>query len=558
MNGMVEPSKWLAMMLGVALVACGPETSSTSSNASEGGTSGTSDDPGTTDPAPTTGDSDEGTTSGEGGTSGVDESGTTMTEPEFEPYPARGIRLSEVYANQGVGVPIVRDGAWVDGSGRNAALVPERTTMIRGYWELDEGFEPRVIMARLTLTSPDGTEEVADRTFEVTQNSSPSQIDTNMYFVIPGELIPLGVRFQIELFETEYGYENLPEPEQTVYPPQPGFLGVEDKDLALSVVLVPVRHNQGPECPEAPEISDEEMQYLSDQLFMQNPVQRVEMERRAPVDYNGSLNSFSPLLNFLADLRAQDNADPAAYYYGVVRPCDGGAEGVGGQAISIPDFPTLNNAWTRVSMGRWYAGLSATANTFVHEVGHTQGRRHVFCNGEEGGADPSYPYEAGDIGVWGFGVLDFTLYTPTNGKDYMTYCGNTWVSDWTWMRVLPFIEEITSWGAADAVPDTSKRVLIGLVDPTAGEETWFVTQGAAEGIQTFGTEPMHLTQPGGGEQTLDGVYGPMGDGDSYVVAVDLPPEVTLTESMHITREHAGQELVVSQVRAGGSMLSLAQ
>jgi hypothetical protein len=557
MNGMVEPSTWLTMMLGVALVACGPETTSATSTAGGGGTEGTSGDAETADPADTSGDFDSDGATSAGGTSGVDESGTTMTEPEFVPYPARGVRLSEVYANQGVGVPIVRDGAWVDGSGRNAALVPNRTTMIRGYWQLDDDFEPRVIMARLTLTMPDGTEEVAERTFEVTQNSSPSQIDTNMYFVIPGELIPVGVRFQIELFETEYGYESLPEPEQTVYPPQPGFLGTEDKDLALKVVLVPVHHNTGPGCPEPPEITDDEMQYLSDQLYMQNPVQRVEMERRAPVEYTSPMSSFSPLLQFLAELRAQDNADPAAYYYGVTRPCDGGAEGVGGQAISIPDFPTLNNAWTRTSMGRWYNGIGATANTFVHEVGHTQGRRHVFCNGEEGGPDPSYPYDAGDIGVWGFGILDFTLYTPTNGKDYMTYCGNTWVSDWTWMRVLPFIEEITSWGTSDAVPDSSKRVLIGLVDPT-GEETWFVTQGSSEGIQTFGDEPMHLTLPSGVEQTLDGVYGPMGDGDGYVVAVDLPPEVTVTESMRLTREHEGQELPVSKVRADGNTLSLAQ
>jgi len=555
MNGTVEPSKLLTVALGCALVACSPQDT-TKANGSESASSGESTSEASaggeteTDPSVGTGTDAEATTSGAG------ESGTTMVEPAFEPYTARGIRLSEVYANQGVGVPIVRDGVWVDGSGRNAALVAERTTMIRGYWDLDDDFEPRVIMARLSLIGPDGTVETADRTFEVTQESIPSQIDTNMYFVVPGDLLPQGVKFQIELFETEYGYESLPEPEQTLFPPQPGFLGVEDKDLALKVVLVPVRHDRGPECPDAPEITDEEMQYLSDQLFMQNPVQRVEIERRAPIDYTNSLNSFSPLLGFLADLRVQDGADPAAYYYGVVRPCDGGAEGVGGQAISIPDFPTLDNAWTRTSMGRWYASLSSTANTFVHEVGHTQGRRHVFCNGDEGGSDPSYPYESGDIGVWGFGILDFTLYTPSNGKDYMTYCGNTWVSDWTWGKVLPFIEEITSWGAADVAPDASKRVLIGLIDPASDEETWFVTQGSAEGIQTTGAEPVHLRLPDGSARDLEGVYGPMGDGDSYVVAADLPPEVTVSPSLRITREHEGQQRVVSKLSAAGTEFSL--
>ena len=554
MNGMLEaPNKWLPMMLGCALVACGPSTSSGSADAGE--TSGTSE-------APTSDDAESGDeTSVEGSsTAGVYYSGTTASPPAFEPYPARGIRLSEVFANQGVGVPIVRDGAWVDGSGRNAALVAERTTLIRGYWQLDHDLEPRVIMARLTLTRPDGTSEIADRTFEVNQDSIPSQIDTNMYFVVPGELLPVGVKFQIELLETEYGYEDLPESSQTVYPPQPGFLGVEDKDLALKVVLVPVRHNQGAQCPEAPEITDEELQYLSDQLFMQNPVQRVEMERRAPIDYTGSLASFGGLLGFLADLRAQDDADPAAYYYGVVIPCDGGAEGVGGQAISIPYFPTIGNAWTRVSMGRWYGSLSSTANTFVHEIGHNQGRRHVFCNGDEGGADPSYPYDQGDLGVWGFGILDFTLYTPTNGKDYMTYCGNTWVSDWTWGKVLPFIEEITSWEAASVAPDPSRRVLVGLIEPATDSspeaETWFVTEGTAEGFTIQGTEPMNLGLPGGTTRSVEGAWGPMGDGDAYVVAVDLPADVAVTESLSITREHQGQQRVVSEVRVGAKTVSL--
>ncbi len=69
---------------------------------------------------------------------------------------------------------------------------------------------------------------------------------------------------------------------------------------------------------------------------------------------------------------------------------------------------------------------------------------------------------------------------------------------------------------------------------------------------------MHLALPGGGERDLDGLYGPMGDGDAYVVAVDLPPEVTVSEQLRITCEHGGAQLAVSKVRAGNQTLSLAQ
>ena len=336
MNGEVDHTRWLVAALSCLLVACGPDDTAATPTGDDGGTGGTS----STEPSggPTGNDPSGMDASAEGSTSGDgSEEATTEEPPAFEPYPARGIRISEVYANQGVGVPVVRDGVWVDGAGRNAALVPNRTTLFRGFWDPDEDFEPRPIMARLTIFNPDGSEELAERVFDIDGPSNPSDVDSNLFFVVPGELLPVGVRFQIELFETEYGYEDLPEPDQLAYPPQPGFLGVEDKDLALKVVVVPIRHAVNSACPEAPEVTDEELQYLGDQLYQQNPVQRVEMELRDPIDYTNSLNSFSPLLGFLADLRAQDDADPAAYYYGVVRPCDGGAEGVGGQAISIPD-----------------------------------------------------------------------------------------------------------------------------------------------------------------------------------------------------------------------------
>ncbi len=538
---MRRSARLFAALLPCGLLACAAEPSTATADAAGSGGVGT-------EASGSTGADPDG--SG-GGTDDSADGSSTEPEPEFVPYPARGVGISEVFANQGVAVPIVRDGQWVDGTGRNAELIRNRNTLIRGYWELDEDFVPRTIRGRLTLVYSDGTEEVAEKDFEIEGPSRPAQIDTNMYFVVPGELLPVGVRFKIELFETETGYEDLPEPGQLSFPPEPGFLGVEDKDMALKVVIVPIQHDLGAECPEAPEVTDDELQFLADQLFMQNPVERIEIERRDTVAYTNSLASFGGLLGFVADLRATDGADPGAYYYGVVRPCDGGPDGVGGQAISIPDFPTPDNAWTRVSVGRWYPGLSSTANTFVHEVGHTQGRRHIFCNGEEGGTDPSYPYESGDIGVWGFGVLDFSLHTPTNGKDYMTYCGNTWVSDWTWGKVSPVIEEITSWDAQDggAVP-ASGQILVGLIEPATGDETWFTTVGSAEGRVVDGTEPMRFTSPAGDVQAL-GTYGPMGDADAYAVVVPLPETVRFASDLQITRTHDGEVHSVAAVRVGG-------
>ena len=514
-------------------LACGSDTTST--DAMDGG-------------AATTGEMETGTSVGE--TESIDGSGS-MPEP-FEPYPARGVRITEVYANHGVGVPIVREGQWVEAAQRNAELIRDRNTLIRGFVAVDTDFVPREIEARLTLTYGDGREEIATRNVFIEGDSVPNDLDTNVYFIVPGELLPAGVRFQVELLELTDDWRELPEPDQVAYPPQPSWVGIEDSPMTLRVVIVPIDHDLDPQCPEPPEVTDEELQFLSEQLYMHNPVDEVVLERRDVVPYTGALTSFSGLLGFLAELREQDNADPAAYYYGVVRPCDGGADGVGGQAISIPDFPTQQNAWTRVSMGRWYSSLSSTANTFVHEVGHNQGRRHIACNGSEGGVNPSYPYPAGDIGVWGFGSIDFALRSPTSSKDYMTYCGNTWVSDWGWSRVVPFIREITGWASMDAASAEPGQVLVGLVDDAAGSETWFVTSGLAEGLAAEGVEPLVLTERGGTKTSLEAARVPMGDNGAYSIVVQLPATVALDDLVGIDAlGHA-----VPQVRLPGRTLSL--
>ena len=524
--------------------ACGPDDPATASSGG-GGTEG--------DGASETGSDDAGQTS-----EVADESGeSTASEPEFEPYPARGITLTEIYADHGVHVPVYRDGAWVDGSGRNAELIANRNTLIRAFWELEPDFEPRVIEGRLVLTQPDGSQESASRLFMVEGQSVPNNLDSNIYFIAPAELVTPGVQFHIELYETTDDMRDTPEPAQSVFPAEPSYIGIESTPMELQVVIVPIDHDTGPNCPEPPEITDDELQYLSDQLFMQNPVNRVVMTRRDPVPYTQSMNSFNGVLGFLADLRDSDGADPAAYYYGVVRPCDGGPDGVGGQAISIPGFPSMDNGWARTSVGRWYGSLSSTANTFVHEVGHTQGRRHIFCNGDEGGTDPSYPYDAGDIGVWGFGSMDFSLHSPTAAKDYMTYCGNTWVSDWTWRQVSPYIRELTSWGAQGPVGQPEGHVLVGLIDPHTGDETWFTTPGRASALPADGNESLRWTSTEGAVTALDAVVTPMGDNDAYAIVADLPQELTVADLGALSRLHEGVELPIASLRSGGHEYVLA-
>src|SRR5690606_655329 len=91
--------------------------------------------------------------------------------------------------------------------------------------------------------------------------------------------------------------------------------------------------------------------------------------------------------------------------------------------------------YLRVSVGRYTGDGLAASETFVHEVGHTQGRYHVRCSGGEAGVDSDYPHIGGITGIWGFGIYDLRLRSPAGSRDYMTYCANEWVSDYGYNKV---------------------------------------------------------------------------------------------------------------------------
>jgi hypothetical protein len=49
--------------------------------------------------------------------------------------------------------------------------------------------------------------------------------------------------------------------------------------------------------------------------------------------------------------------------------------------------------------------------------------------------DPNYPYAGGVTGQWGYDLVAGTLKPPTN-TDLMGYCGNNWISDYTYLGVM--------------------------------------------------------------------------------------------------------------------------
>ena len=89
-------------------------------------------------------------------------------------------------------------------------------------------------------------------------------------------------------------------------------------------------------------------------------------------------------------------------------------------------------------------------STIAHELGHNLNLRHVLCNGNEAGADPTYPYGGGDTGTWGYDPRDGGSLVPPDQPDLMTYCRPAWVSDYYFTNALRFrlVDTVEVWPAA--------------------------------------------------------------------------------------------------------------
>lgn len=511
---MLRAISWLSILsLSLSLAACGDEKDGTSAaNEEEGGTGSAEEDEGMQDP----------------------------------PRPAAGgIAIRKIYANQGVQVPIAEGDAWVGASGRPTVLAYDRTTMIRVLVDVAEDWEPRDIDLDFVLEYEDG--EVLSDT--VTTTISKSSLETNLSSTIniplPGEYVKTGMKFQVSLLEND-PYATPPASiGPTVSPATPEFVGIEGLNRFIAVNVIPIKHDIGAGCAEAPQPSERAISDMAKWLKAQNPVNAVYMNVLEPIVWDEPLENlftFSPVLSYLAQLREQLDMAPGDYVFGIIDPCDAGPNGVGGEAIDIPGPPSMFNDTSRVSVGLWSeisAGESDTtignyaAETFVHEVGHTQGRRHSPC-GEAGGPDPGYPYPGGIVGAYSWKFIEGRaneFFAPDGAYDYMGYCDPTSVSPYVYNQVLGYITTISGWGAPEgqsptadsgtpSADEASRQILVGLLD-ASGDTHWHTANGVVD-EREWSTSAVAIVTTEEDTYELPVVATVRGDSDGMRVAMNLP------------------------------------
>jgi hypothetical protein len=329
----------------------------------------------------------------------------------------------------------------------------------------------------------------------------PRNLNSNFYFSLLGDEAQPGVSYWLELREADPSVDldtltAALAPGVNVTPPNFEQIGYEQTPLEMKIVLVPIEYTFI-DPPTLVDPTEADLQLVHDDLLQTHPLQTVDLVVHEPYLYESQLTNLGSLLSPMRSLRGQEGADPNVYYHALVDVRGPAVNMVAGIASLTGDSKT--DGLNRVAATVWFkqdeeTPPSGSSGTLVHEIGHNEGLSHVFCPqaaSEAAGPDPSYPHEGGKIGVYGFGIRNFRLYTPTAAHDYMTYCGNAWVSDWTWNKTYQRIRTLTSWDYEGAAPDSGaaaqQPLLVGTLFPD-GSEDWWLMMGPAPAPDQLGSQ----------------------------------------------------------------------
>jgi hypothetical protein len=510
-----------------------------------------------------------------GGDEIIADAGETEGETEGEPKPlggpARGISITEVEANQGTAVRLSEGDVFVGPSDRNAYLVSERDTLLRFQHVIDDpaAWIPRELTGLLHIYPPgypdDAEEIVRDRSFLIEANSDPRNITTNFYFSLLAAEAQVGTQFWLELRETDADLDVSALGEGvSVAPVEPQLIGFEAATQVMKVVFVPVDY-QWLDPPRLPVITDADIELFRDDLLQQNPAQTIEISvREEPLVFNEQLTNLGDLLGPTRALKLDDQAPANVYYHALVEN--------GGPSVNmVAGIAWLTNAGMdesdrRVAATVFYKQVnegdpemgeedviyppSGSSRTMVHEIGHNQGLSHVYCpGGGAAGPDPAYPYEDGKIGVYGFGIRNFHMYTPSASHDYMSYCGNSWVSDWTWNKTYERIRTLTSWDEAAPPHQPTQPLLAGMLFRD-GSESWWVYEASLPATRS-GTQALEYWRDGEllASELADVTM--LSDGETVVVTAPLPTAgIDLDAIVRVDDEARRRDVELDRIRVG--------
>ncbi len=400
--------------------------------------------------------------------------------PGRDPALAPNLAIEEIALYQGVKVPLATG---LEPAPGNTPIVAGRPGLIRVFVAPQVGFTQNEVTAELRWDRGDGEGLRTRRAaLEIAIASREQNRGTTFEFRVEPDDVVEGARYSVALFG-ENACGGLNQDTSRARFPTSGTAALPSRAVgALDLVLVPFRY-MADGSGRLPITSETQVELYRNTLFGMFPVEAVNVSVREPVDLELTVtpaaSTWSPVLQRLFEIRAEDNPPPQTYYYGLLRPSEGGWSGVAG----LGPLPSAGDVTRRGAIGLGGAGLGAVF-TCAHELGHAAGRSHAPCGGA-GNPDPSFPYADGSIGVWGYDILTDTLKDPAATNDVMGYCSNRWLSDYNFTAMANRYRFVNGVAAAWAGPPSRWRSVV-----------------LQEGGEFWGKEVVYPIPPSGDEVTV--------------------------------------------------------
>jgi hypothetical protein len=385
--------------------------------------------------------------------------GSCVTSNGGDPGPdgcaglAANVTLSGIYAYQTLEVPVMKDGVAVAASARKTDIVAGRDTLFRLFVTLGSGWTSRSISGRFFVDN-EGTVDVYSTKKSPTKSSVQAELDSTFQVSVPKDKITKSTTFQVELVEcgTSGGT-----PGDVRFPADAATsLGARTTG-PLKIKVIPLVAN-GME----PDTSDSGLAPYKANFLAMYPIPSVEIS----VGSKLNVSDDGDWVGMLDDIRAKRQTDKPAndvYYYGLLKPtatlreyCGGGC--TAGIGYVVGQGSANQQAQQRASLGLAYGDL-VSANTMAHEIGHNHGRGHAPCvprGGSIDGVDGAFPYDGGQIGVYGWDMRTMALLPPTR-TDIMGYCDSVWISDYTYDALLTRVASVNGVSAKEVTPASSLR-----------------------------------------------------------------------------------------------------